>query len=69
MMCDDMMVWYLLQHSMHEYSLHNQELCWRAVDAIESGDLDSLAATITEAQQLFDKCAVQVSLLSSASLQ
>jgi galactokinase len=47
------------QHAMHQYVHTNQDLAWKAVLAICSGDLNSLAEAMAESQRLFNACAVQ----------
>ncbi len=43
---------------MHKYSHLNQDLVWKAVMAISTGDLLSLSDAVTSSQQLFNDCAV-----------
>lgn len=45
------------QKLMHEYINDNVSIAHKAVAAIESGDLEALAQSISEAQNLFDRCA------------
>jgi hypothetical protein len=43
---------------MHTYSHANQDLAWKAILAISSGDLTSLAEAMDQAQKIFNECAV-----------
>lgn len=43
---------------MHLYSHKNQDLAWKAIIAITTGDLQLLAQTMTQAQQLFNESAI-----------
>lgn len=47
-----------LQACLYDYVLYSQDLMWQAVEAIEKGDVDELARTMTRSQSLFDLCAV-----------
>ena len=43
---------------MHTYAHVNQDLAWKSILAISSGDLTSLAEAMREAQKLFNDCAM-----------
>jgi hypothetical protein len=47
-----------MKSRMHRYVSHNQKLAWMAVSAIERGDLVRLGSVLTDAQQIFDDCAI-----------
>ena len=44
---------------MHQYVSNNHHLSWKAVEAIERGDIISLANAMNDAQEMFDKCAIE----------
>jgi galactokinase len=46
------------QYGMHTYAHVNQDLAWKAILAIYSGDLTSLAEAMEQAQKVFNDCAV-----------
>lgn len=43
---------------MHLYSHKNQDLAWKAVIAITTGDIQLLAQTMTKSQKLFNESAI-----------
>ena len=43
---------------MHLYSHKNQDLAWKAIIAITTGNLELLAQSMTQAQQLFNESAI-----------
>ena len=47
------------QSRMHRYAAHSHKNVWAAVAAIESGNHARLGAALTDAQALFDNCAIE----------
>ena len=44
---------------MHRFLELNQKLSWTAISAIETGNVTALASAITDAQGVFDNCAIE----------